>query len=269
MTDRLDYTILGCGSSGGVPRLSDTGGDWGSCDPLNPKNARSRCSMLVTRTSGQGQTRVLIDSSPDLRQQLLNANVGRLDAVIYTHGHADHVHGLDDLRMIVFNMRARLPVWADQETSDALLARFGYAFVRPDGSAYPPILDLNKIDGDVVINGPGGAITFEPIKVHHGNIDSLGFRIGGLAYLPDVSAIPDTAWAQLQDLDVWVLDALRREPHPSHSHLACTLEWIEKAAPKHAILTNMHLDLDYAEVKAETPETVEPAYDGMVVTLPA
>ncbi len=260
---RLDFTILGCGSSGGVPRL---GGHWGDCDPANPKNTRRRCSMLITRETEEGTTRVLIDTSPDLRAQLLDAGVGALDAVVYTHSHADHVHGIDDLRMIVFNMRRRLQVWADGPTQEALYARFGYAFVQPKGSAYPPILDLNAIEGDVTIEGAGGAITLTPFEVEHGSIDALGFRIGDLAYLPDVAEIPDAAWPQLEGLDCWIVDALRRTPHPTHAHLERTLGWIERARPRRAVLTNMHIDLDYETVKAETPDNVTPAYDGMTIS---
>jgi phosphoribosyl 1,2-cyclic phosphate phosphodiesterase len=256
--------ILGCGSSGGVPRL---GGHWGDCDPTNPKNVRTRCSMLVTKTSDNGTTRVLIDTSPDLRQQLLDAEVGELDAVVYTHAHADHVHGLDDIRMVVYNMRQRLQVWADGDTGNQLLARFGYAFVQPKGSSYPPICDLNTIDGDVVIDGAGGAITLTPFEVEHGSIDALGFRIGNAAYLPDVSDIPDDVWPHLQNLDLWIVDALRRDPHPTHAHLAKTLEWIDRVAPKRAVLTNMHIDLDYATLAAETPDHITPAFDGLTLTL--
>ena len=257
---KLRFTILGCGSSGGVPRL---GGHWGDCDPANPKNRRRRCSLLVERFDDNGATQVLIDSSPDLRAQLLDAEVGRLDAVLYTHSHADHVHGLDDLRMIVFNMRARLPVYAAATTQNDLISRFGYAFVQPPGSAYPPILDLYAIDGDVVIDGPGGPITFTPFEVTHGNVDALGFRIADVAYLPDVSDIPEPIWPVLHGLDTWILDALRRTPHPSHSHLENSLGWIAKAKPRRAILTNMHVDLDYATVMGETDDHVEPAYDGL------
>jgi phosphoribosyl 1,2-cyclic phosphate phosphodiesterase len=263
---RIEVTILGCGSSGGVPRL---GGHWGACDPANPRNRRRRCSILVERTGPEGRTTVLIDTSPDLREQLLDAGVGRLDAVIYTHSHADHVHGIDDLRMIVFNMRARLPVWADAPTSEALLDRFSYAFVQPRGSSYPPILDMNLIDGDVTIAGPGGPITFSPFEVNHGGMNALGFRIGNMAYLPDVATIPEAIWPRLDGLDCWVVDALRRDPHPTHSHLAQTLEWIARAKPRAAVLTNMHIDLDYETVMAETPEHVEPAYDGMRLSFPA
>lgn len=264
MSDTLSFRILGCGSSGGVPRL---GGLWGACDPANPKNARTRCSLLVTRQSTTGVTRVLIDTSPDMRSQLLLAEVDTLDAVVYTHGHADHVHGIDDLRMIVFNMRQRLQVWADGDTSNDLLGRFGYAFTQPKGSNYPPICELNAIDGDFTVSGAGGSITLTPFEVEHGRIDALGFRINDVAYLPDVSAIPEAAWTALQGLDCWIVDALRREPHPTHSHLANTLDWIARAAPRHAILTNMHNDLDYATVAAETPDHIEPAYDGLTYTI--
>ena len=262
----LRFTILGCGSSGGVPRL---GGQWGDCDPAEPKNTRRRCSLLVERIGETGTTRVLIDTSPDLRQQLLDTGTGELDAVFYTHAHADHVHGLDDLRMIVFNMRQRLQVWADGDTADALLARFGYAFVQPKGSPYPPICELNIIDGPQTIDGPGGPITLTPFEVEHGSIEALGFRIGDLAYLPDAHIIPEATWPALEHLDTWIVDSLRRSPHPSHSHLANTLQWIARAAPRQAVLTNMHNDLDYRTVAAETPANVTPAHDGMVIERPA
>ncbi|MFC6637735.1 MBL fold metallo-hydrolase [Sulfitobacter sp. JBTF-M27] len=261
----LRITILGCGSSGGVPRL---GGHWGDCDPEEPRNRRQRCSILVERVTDAGTTTVLIDTSPDMRNQLLEANVGRLDAVLYTHAHADHVHGLDDLRMIVINMRERLPVYADAPTKQALLDRFGYAFIRPEGSMYPPILNLHDIDGDVAIDGPGGSLTFTPFLVKHGGMDALGFRFSDVAYLPDVASIPDGVWPHLENLTCWIVDALRREPHPTHSHLDQTLGWIKDMAPKSAVLTNMHNDLDYRTIAAETPDHIAPAYDGMVLTFP-
>jgi len=259
----LRFTILGCGSSGGVPRL---GGVWGDCDPNNPKNMRKRCSMLVQRITDEGTTSVLIDTSPDMRQQLLEAGIGRLDGVVWTHGHADHVHGIDDLRMIVFNMRKRLPVWADGDTQNDLYSRFGYAFIQPADSPYPPILDMHTIKGDVRIDGAGGEIVLTPFKVNHGSIDALGFRVGDLAYLPDVATIYDDAWDALQELDCWVLDTLRRTPHPTHSHLEQSLEWIDRMAPRRAVLTNMHIDLDYQTLADETPDHITPAYDGMVIS---
>ncbi|MET4103419.1 phosphoribosyl 1,2-cyclic phosphate phosphodiesterase [Roseovarius sp. MBR-78] len=261
----LRFTILGCGSSGGVPRL---GGHWGACDPDNPRNTRRRCSMLVERETEDGITRVLIDSTPDLRAQLLDAGIGTLDAVAYTHAHADHVHGIDDLRMIVFNMRTRLPVWADGDTQNSLYSRFGYVFTQPEDSPYPPILDMHTIDGAFTVEGAGGPITLTPFKVGHGAIDALGFRIEGLAYLPDVVEIPAPVWPMLEGLDCWVLDALRRTPHPTHAHLDLALDWIARAAPRRAVLTNMHIDMDYATVAAETPEHITPAHDGMVIRYP-
>ncbi len=258
----MRFTILGCGSSGGVPRL---GGDWGDCDPTNPKNRRRRCSLLVERLGHAGTTRVLIDTSPDMRDQLLDAGIGMLDGVVYTHSHADHMHGIDDLRQIVFNLRHRLPVWADGPTQEALISRFGYAFVQPAGSPYPPILDLHMIDGPVTVTGAGGPVTLVPFRAEHGSIDALGFRIGNLAYLPDVVGMPAESWPHLDGLDVWVLDALRRKPHPTHIHLQLALEWIARMQPKHAVLTNMHIDMDYATLLAELPPGVVPAYDGMVI----
>ncbi|MCK8462821.1 MBL fold metallo-hydrolase [Aliiroseovarius sp. S1339] len=261
---RIDFTILGCGSSGGVPRL---GGHWGDCDPNNPKNRRTRCSALVTRTGDDGGvTRVLIDTSPDMRHQLLREGVGTLDAVVYTHSHADHMHGIDDLRMVVFNMKERLSVWADGPTQDALLARFSYAFVQPEGSNYPAILDLHFINGDVVIGGAGGEIRLTPFEVRHGMMDALGFRIGDLAYLPDVNEIPDDVLPVLEGLDIFVLDALRRAPHPTHFHLEQSLEWIDRIGAKKGVLTNMHIDLDHSTVDAETPAHITPAYDGMTLS---
>ncbi|MEL6915808.1 MAG: MBL fold metallo-hydrolase [Pseudomonadota bacterium] len=259
------FTILGCGSSGGVPRL---GNKWGACDPENPKNRRRRCSLLIEQEGPGGMTTVLIDTTPDMREQLLDADVSRIDAVVYTHSHADHVHGIDDLRMIVFNMRARLPVYADAPTEADLRKRFGYAFEQPEGSPYPPILDLHSLNGELVIDGPGGTVDIVPFAVEHGPITVQGIRCGDVAYLPDVSEIPETSWHHVEGLDTWIVDALRLTPHPSHSHLDKTLEWIARAAPRRAVITNMHVDLDYAATNEATPAHVTPAHDGLTIVRP-
>ena len=204
--------------------------------------------------------------TPDMREQLLRAGVYKLDAVAYTHSHSDHVNGLDDLRQIVFHIRRQVPVWADGPTQDSLVARFGYAFVQAEGSSYPPICELHTIRGPLRSAGEGGVIELRPFEVDHGDIDALGFRIGGLVYLPDVLSIPEPVWDEhLTGLDCWIVDALRRNPHPTHAHLALALEWLDRARPKLGVLTNMHNDLDYDTVEAETPPHIRAAFDGMVL----
>ena len=259
------FRILGCGSSGGVPRV---GFGWGNCDPMNKKNRRLRCSLLVERTTSSKKTTVLIDTGPDIREQLLQAKVTNLDAVLYTHSHADHVHGIDDLRTLAYRKKEKIPVWADKITQERLLQGFSYIFQTPIKSKYPPICKLNLIKAkDVKIQGAGGEITFRPLLVNHGDIDSLGFKIDKLAYIPDVLNIPIASWKELENLDILIIDALRRDPHPSHTHLEKTLHWLKKLDPKRAILTNLHNDLDYSELKKELPKNVEPAFDGLEVKL--
>ena len=267
MTLRL--TILGCGSSGGVPRIAEQpGGDWGACDPLNPKNRRRRCSLLVERDGPGGTTRVLVDTSPDLREQLLSAGIARLDGVVWTHAHADHTHGIDDLRVVFFHRRDRIPCWARPATVQALLDRFGYAFATPEGSAYPPICDLHAAPGAFEVPGPGGPVPFAPFDVEHGREPTVGLRIGPAAYVPDAVGIPEESWPAVAGLDLWIVDALRRKPHPTHANLDMALGWIARAAPRRAVLTNMHNDLDHDTVAAETPDHIEPAFDGMTLTVP-
>jgi len=271
MTGTLTATILGCGSSGGVPRIggADGKGYWGACDPGNPKNRRRRCSLLVQRTNGAARTNLLVDTSPDMRDQLIDASVSSLDAVLITHDHADQLHGLDDLRMVAINMRRRVDVWSDAETFEGIMARFGYCFLQPDGSDYPAILNAHALDEPfktVSFGGAGGAVAVLAFRMGHGRIHSLGYRFGNLAYSSDVHELDEEAFAALEDLDVWIVDALRYTPHPSHSHVARTLEWIARVKPKRAVLTNMHIDLDYEKLKSELPPGVEPAYDGMTLT---
>jgi len=267
MADRLRFTILGCGSSPGVPRIN---GDWGACDPANPRNARLRCAAMVERISADGGvTRVVIDTGPDFRAQMIAAKVDRLDAAIYTHPHADHIHGIDDLRGYALVQRRRIDVYADQDTMQRLDQAFGYCFATPPGSNYPPILEphLFAHDGPVTIEGEGGPLAFVPLPQVHGDILSVGFRIGGLGYCPDVSAFPERTAARLSGLDVLVIDALQYKPHPSHFSLGEALDWIGRLKPARAILTHMHTPLDYDTVMRETPAHVEPAYDGMTVEL--
>ena len=198
------------------------------------------------------RTTVLIDAGPDLREQLLDAGVTRLDGVLLTHEHADHTHGIDDVRPLVIHQRRRIDVYMDAETSATMRARFGYCFATPPGSEYPPILTEHRIHAGepVTIEGPGGPITALPFRLVHGAIEALGFRIGGLAYSADVSAIPPDSVGALEDLDTWIIDALRDTPHPSHFCLADALAWIERMRPRRAILTNLHTDLDYQRAGA-------------------
>ncbi len=260
MTRRI--TILGSGSSGGVPRV---GNDWGKCDPANPKNRRRRCSVLVTQSSAAGETRVLIDTSPDLREQMLSAEIRDVDAVLFTHEHADHTHGIDDLRAFFLLKRKRVEVWADDATGRMLTTRFAYCFYSAPGSDYPPILNLNALYSgtSVTVAGAGGAITAMPFHVHHGTIDALGFRIGDMAYTPDIDGVPDSSLPYLANLDLWIVDALRRTPHPSHWSLPQTLEWIGRMKPRRAVITNLHVDMDFATLVKELPAGIEPAYDGL------
>lgn len=269
MTDTLRITVLGCGSSGGVPRIGVDGPTWGACDPDNPRNRRKRCALLIQRIGAEGTTSVLMDAGPDVREQLIEARTGWLDAVVLTHDHADHVHGIDDLRMVVFNRRKRLPCWMDAPTEATLMSRFGYVFETPPGSAYPPIMDRHRIDGPVIVDGAGGPVTCTPFEVPHGEITALGFRIGPLVYTPDISAMSDAAWSALDGAECWVTDALRERPHPSHANLETALEWIARARPPAAYLTNLHVDLDYETLETGTPGHVHPAYDGLVLEYPA
>jgi phosphoribosyl 1,2-cyclic phosphate phosphodiesterase len=258
----LRVTILGCGSSGGVPRV---GSGWGACDPANPKNRRRRCSILVERSGPDGLTSVLVDTSPDLRDQLLSIDQRRLDAVLFTHDHADHTHGIDDLRPLVIHMRKRIPVYMDAVTREVIIARFGYCFDTPPGSDYPPILNEHRLEvgREVTIAGPGGPVTGRPFRMIHGAGEALGFRFGGLAYAPDVSRMPEDSVEALRGLDVLILDALRFTPHPTHFSVAEALAFIAEARPKRAILTNLHTDVDYEELRKQLPAHVEPAFDGM------
>jgi phosphoribosyl 1,2-cyclic phosphate phosphodiesterase len=262
----VKFTILGCGSSGGVPRPAL---GWGACDPNNPKNRRRRTSLLVEKRETAGVTRVLIDTAPDLREQLLDAEVDWLDGVLYTHEHADHTHGVDDLRALFIKQRRPIDVWLDAYTSQSMHARFGYCFAAPPGSEYPPIAKEHRLNAGepVTIAGKGGTLTALPILQQHGDIASYGFRFGNFAYSCDLSGMPPESAAALENLDIWVVDALRYRPHPSHFSLDDALAWIARLKPRRAILTNLHADLDFEELRAKLPAHVEPAFDMLSVTL--
>lgn len=262
----LSFTILGCGSSMGVPRPAL---GWGACNPSNPKNRRRRTSLLVERRGPVGSTKVLVDTSPDLREQLLAADVDWLDGVLMTHEHADHCHGIDDLRALFVRKRRRVDMYLNEATARTLRTRFSYCFEKPLGSDYPPIVTAHDLEPGqpVTIAGEGGPITAMPILQQHGDIASLGFRFGGFGYSCDLSGMPDESAAALERLQVWVLDALRYSPHPSHLSVSDALAWIERLKPRRAILTNLHSDLDYEALRKELPPNVEPAYDGLKVEL--
>ncbi len=262
----LALTILGCGSSGGVPR---PGSGWGECDPSNPRNRRRRCSALVERFGAGGVTRVLVDAGPDLREQLIDAAVEHLDGVVLTHEHADHTHGIDDLRPIVLHSRRVADIYMDDVTSAVMLQRFRYIFESLPGSSYPPIARRHAIEPGrpFFVDGPGGRIDILPVPVAHGDIGSLALRFGGMAYLPDVSAIAPEDVPSFAGLDVWVLDALRQRPHPSHFSLGEALAWIDRMKPRRAVLTNLHTDLDYAAVSSIVPAHVRVAFDGMRIVV--
>ncbi len=273
-------TVLGCGSSGGVPRVggADGRGDWGSCDPKESKNRRTRCSLLVERAhyadgfARQSVTSAVIDTSPDFRAQMLASGVARLDGVVLTHDHADQTHGIDDLRAFAIRARKRVPVWLDRSTSGAVIERFGYCFEQALGSWYPAILEekpIPALGAAFEIPGPAGAIAMTPFLQEHGPVNSLGFRIGDLAYSSDVNGLPPDSFDILDGVKIWIVDALQIAPHGTHANLEMTLRWIEAVKPERAILTNLHVTMDYRALLKTLPKGAEPAFDGLCVEFSA
>ncbi|MHA6288584.1 MBL fold metallo-hydrolase [Maricaulis sp. CAU 1757] len=272
MSGYIRLTLLGTGSSGGVPRSN---GDWGACDPTEPRNERRRCSALIERAcdrdtleAGAAVTRLVIDTSPDFRAQMLAARVRHIDGVALTHDHADQTHGIDDVRAFAYFQEQRVPVWMDAATRATMMQRFGYVFETPSGSAYPPILEAMEMPapGDAFrVTGPGGAIDITPIAQQHGRIPSLGFRVGGLAYSPDISGLPDSSLPHMSGLACWVVDALREEPHPTHFAVRDAIEAVRRVGAKAAVLTNMHNTLDYASLKRRLPDGFRPGHDGLQI----
>ena len=267
MTQSLTFTLLGTGSSGGVPRV---GNQWGACDPTNSRNRRRRCALLVESVQNQGEkTSVLIDTGADLREQLLSANVKNLDGVLITHSHADHIFGMDDLRQLAMSMRSSIPVHMDTATTDVVSQAFGYCFHQAPGSSYPAFCTLGHIEHGqpTTIVGAGGTIDAIPLLAEHGDIHALGFRIADVAYLPDMKRITDKAsLAALEGVRILIVDALRLKHHPSHMNLDECLAFIDQFKPEQAVLTNMHSDLDYETLSQSLPPHVRPGYDGMQLT---
>jgi phosphoribosyl 1,2-cyclic phosphate phosphodiesterase len=254
----MEVTILGCGTSSGVPRV---GNDWGECDPANPRNRRRRVSILVKHERAS----ILVDTGPDLREQLLDARVTAVDGVIWTHDHADHCHGIDDLRQL-FHARGR-PVagYAREDTLAVLNHRFAYAF---DGkSGYPAVVEANLLPDHLNLGG----LSVQTVDMPHGNITSAGLRFdaGGktIVYATDFHELTEQMAVRFEGADLWIVDALRRRPHPTHPHLAQVLAWVEQLRPKRTLLTHLDNSMDYDTLVAELPEGVEPAYDNMVVSL--
>lgn len=265
MTSELEIVILGCGSSGGVPRGD---GDWGACDPTEPKNRRTRCSALIRHHGPNGVTSVLIDTSPDLREQVLAAGVSHVDAVLYTHDHADQTHGIDDLRVFALRTRQRIPAFMDVATTAALTQRFDYIFESKQG--YPAIVEARALPphgAPFQIDGAGGPIPVVTFDQAHGPIRSVGYRIGPVAYSSDVSDLDESALDAVRGCELWIVDALRWTPHPTHAHVEQALDWIARVEIKRAVLTNLHIDLDYNDLSAKVPANVEVAFDGWTARL--
>ena len=249
----MRVTILGCGASGGVPSI---GNNWGVCDPGEPRNRRTRASIFVETD----RTRVLVDTSPDLRLQCLDRGIADFDAVVFTHSHADHCHGIDEIRVLAARNGRPMPIYAAADTLAALQDRFHYAFGDPD-SPYPAILEPHRIDGPLTV----GDLDITPFAQDHGGVATLGLRFGPIAYSTDVVALDAAAFAALAGVETWIVAALRPEPHPTHAHVEQVLEWIERVRPKRAVLTHMTAQLDYATLAATLPAGVEPAHDGLVL----
>lgn len=264
----LKVTILGCGSSSGIPMI---GCDCKTCTSTNPKNTRQRASILVESKT----TSILFDTSPDLRAQALKNEMRRLSAVVYTHEHADHLHGIDELRNFNYMMNQPIPIYGNKLTIEQIESRFGYVFrPKPEPIWYRPCLEPHVIDTHSLAPFTIGDIDLQPFLQWHGqhndgysSNDTLGFRIGNFAYSTDVNAMPEASFKHLQGLDVWIVDCLRYHEAPTHAHLELTISWIERVKPKRAILTHMAHQMEYEQLKAQLPKGIEPGYDGMIIHL--
>lgn len=253
----MKITVLGCGSSGGVPLIGNV---WGACDPQNPRNRRTRASILVE----DQETTLLVDTSPDMRQQLLDCDLQKLDAVLFTHAHADHTHGIDDLRSVNWLTQNPIDVYADRTTLADLKNRFSYIFDERAGrgSFHRPSVVPHEISGPFGVR----AIKVFPFPQNHGNSQSLGFRFGEFAYSTDVDDFAPEAIAALRGIKTWIVDCVRLRPHPTHFNLEKTLEWLKKIKPEQAFLTHLNHDMDYETLAKSLPPNVFPAYDGLTIT---
>lgn len=262
----LRVTILGCGGSGGVPHLGgpDGRGHWGACDPADPLNRRTRSSILI---EGPGGGRLLVDAGPDLRQQLLACGIGRLDAVLVTHIHADHIMGLDELRPINRDLGRALPLLGTPETLAALERRFDYIFLPPTPPFFyrPAVIPVPIRPGERV---DAAGLEVQVFGQDHAVMETLGLRIGRFAYSTDVVDFPAESWPLLEGLDTWVVDCFQRAPHKVHANLDLVLAWVERLRPRRTVLTHMGTDLDHAWLRRHLPPGIEPAHDGLVLHCP-
>tara|TARA_Y100000590_G_scaffold470715_1_gene668347 strand:- start:10282 stop:11094 length:813 start_codon:yes stop_codon:yes gene_type:complete len=262
----IKITILGCGSSTGVPRV---GNEWGDCDPSIPENKRNRCSLLIEKINNNKKTTIVIDTGPDFRHQMNSSNVKKIDAIFYTHEHADHTHGIDDVRMYALRDKTRIDIYASRNTSNNLKHKFGYCFSSKNDSSYPPILRLNEIreEKTYLISGEGGDIKITPILQNHGNINSFGYKVKNFVYSSDLNDIPQNSLKYIQDIELWIVDSLRWNWHPTHFNVDSAVEWTNKLNVKNSILTNLHIDLDYNKLSKYLPSHIKPAYDGLTFVI--
>jgi phosphoribosyl 1,2-cyclic phosphate phosphodiesterase len=263
---RSRVTLLGCGSSGGVPTLGgpDGHGNWGACDPAEPANRRTRSSIVIEAPGGG---RLLVDAGPDLRAQFLAAGIARIDAVLFTHAHADHIMGIDELRAINRLTGKPLPAFATAETLTVLRRRFDYAFLPPTPGFYRPCLEPVPVRAGEALTVAGIALTL--LRLDHAVMETLGLRVGGFAYCTDVVRIPSETLEALHGLDTWIVGCFQRQPHKVHADLATVLGWVERLRPRRTVLTHMSHDLDYATLRRMLPPGVEPGRDGLVLEIGA
>ena len=260
----MRVTLLGTGGSAGVPMIggADGSGDWGDCDPAEPKNRRTRSSIVIE----SGNQRLLVDTSPDMRTQLLDCRVPRVDAILFTHAHADHITGLDDVRILNRIVNRPLTAFATTETLTEMSRRFGYAF-RPwePPHFYRPVLEAKPIKPGDIVDTAGMSIRV--FTQNHGRVETLGLRVGPFGYSTDVVALDDAAFATLEGVDTWVVDCFLRQTHWTHANLTIVQDWVDRLKPRRTVLTHMGTEMDWGWMQANLPTGIEAGYDGMVLTI--